>query len=62
MSDSERGQVSKSAAEVYEEFFVPALFREWPPRVIASAALGRDSGYWTSAAGPAFSLARWRAR
>jgi ubiquinone/menaquinone biosynthesis C-methylase UbiE len=39
MNDSERGQVSKSAAEVYEEFFVPALFREWPPRVMAAAEL-----------------------
>ncbi|MEZ5956909.1 MAG: class I SAM-dependent methyltransferase [Hyphomonadaceae bacterium] len=28
MSDSERGQVSTSAAQVYERFFVPALFAE----------------------------------
>ena len=33
MSDSERGQVTSSAAEVYEEFFVPALFQEWSDRV-----------------------------
>jgi ubiquinone/menaquinone biosynthesis C-methylase UbiE len=33
MSDSERGQVTRSAAEVYEEFFVPALFQEWSDRV-----------------------------
>jgi ubiquinone/menaquinone biosynthesis C-methylase UbiE len=39
MKDSERGQVSKSAAEVYEEFFLPALFQEWPPRVISSAGV-----------------------
>ncbi len=35
----ERGQVPRSAAEVYEEFFVPALFREWAPRVAAAAAI-----------------------
>jgi SAM-dependent methyltransferase len=33
MSSSERGQVTRSAAEVYEEFFVPALFQEWASRV-----------------------------
>jgi ubiquinone/menaquinone biosynthesis C-methylase UbiE len=32
MADA-KGQVSKSAAEVYDEFFVPALFGEWAPRV-----------------------------
>lgn len=37
MSESDRGQVSASAAEVYEEFFVPALFSEWPP-LLAEAA------------------------
>jgi ubiquinone/menaquinone biosynthesis C-methylase UbiE len=39
MSDGERGQVSRSAAEVYEEFFVPALFQEWPNRVADAAKL-----------------------
>ena len=33
MSSSERGQVTRSAAEVYDEFFVPALFQEWASRV-----------------------------
>lgn len=37
MSDSERGQVSRSAADVYEEFFVPALFAPWAPRVAGAA-------------------------
>ena len=32
MSTSE-GQLTKTAAEVYDEFFVPALFAEWAPRV-----------------------------
>lgn len=33
----DRGQVSQSAAEVYEEFFVPALFQEWTDRVADAA-------------------------
>lgn len=32
MGDS-RGQIGQDAASVYEEFFVPALFAEWAPRV-----------------------------
>ncbi len=31
------GQLNRSAAEVYEAFFVPALFGDWPP-VVADAA------------------------
>lgn len=34
MSDSEQGQVSTSAAEVYERFFVPALFSQWTQVVL----------------------------
>lgn len=37
MSDS--GQLTSSAAEVYDEFFVPALFGAWAPRVVAAAQL-----------------------
>jgi ubiquinone/menaquinone biosynthesis C-methylase UbiE len=37
MSESERGQVTGNAAEVYEEFFVPALFQEWTDRVAEAA-------------------------
>jgi len=37
MSDSDRGQVNTSAAEIYEEFFVPALFGEWAGRVAEAA-------------------------
>jgi ubiquinone/menaquinone biosynthesis C-methylase UbiE len=33
------GQVTSSAAEFYDEFFVPALFGEWAPRVVAAADL-----------------------
>jgi SAM-dependent methyltransferase len=39
MSDGERGQVTGSAAEVYEEFFVPALFQEWTDRVADAAGV-----------------------
>lgn len=37
MSDSNTGQVNANAAEVYEEFFLPALFQEWAPRVAEAA-------------------------
>ena len=37
--DSERGQITRDAAEVYEEFFVPALFQEWAPRVAQAAGI-----------------------
>jgi SAM-dependent methyltransferase len=33
------GQVTRSAADIYEEFFVPALFEEWAPRVTKAAEL-----------------------
>src|SRR5690349_10654961 len=33
MSADDRGQVTHDAAEVYEAFFVPALFAEWAPRI-----------------------------
>lgn len=38
---TDRGQVNKSAAQVYDEFFVPALFGTWPPQVIKAAGLNR---------------------
>lgn len=34
------GQVNTDAARVYERFFVPALFAQWPPRVARAARLG----------------------
>lgn len=34
MSDAERGQVTATAAEVYESFFVPALFEQWTDVVL----------------------------
>jgi SAM-dependent methyltransferase len=37
--EDDRGQVSGGAARIYEEFFVPALFQEWAPRVADAAEL-----------------------
>jgi len=34
MGSNETGQISANAAENYEEFYIPALFEEWSPRVI----------------------------
>ncbi|MGE0023305.1 MAG: methyltransferase domain-containing protein [Hyphomicrobium sp.] len=39
MSDAPSGQVKRTAAEVYEEFFVPALFLEWAPRMADAVGL-----------------------
>ena len=39
MDESSAGQVTRSAAEVYDEFFVPALFQEWAPKVAGAAQL-----------------------
>jgi SAM-dependent methyltransferase len=39
MNDVATGQVSRSAADVYDEFFVPALFGAWAPRVADAADL-----------------------
>lgn len=39
MDESSTGQVTRSAAEVYEAFFVPALFQEWAPKVADAAQL-----------------------
>ena len=43
-SDARQGQVAASAAEVYDEFFVPALFGQWVPIVLdrAEVAAGQD--------------------
>ena len=39
MEESERGQINRSATEIYDEFFVPALFAEWADRVLMAAAI-----------------------
>jgi ubiquinone/menaquinone biosynthesis C-methylase UbiE len=40
MSEHDKGQVARSAAEIYEEFFIPALFIDWPRHVLAAAEVG----------------------
>lgn len=39
MDAAQTGQVNRSAADVYEEFFVPALFRDWAGPVCEAAGL-----------------------
>lgn len=39
MSKMETGQVVRSAAEIYDEFFVPALFQAWTGRVLQVAGV-----------------------
>ena len=39
MGENESGQVSAHAAKVYEEFYIPGLFAEWPPRLIDAARI-----------------------
>lgn len=39
MTDAERGQVTATAAEIYEDFFVPALFGQWPDYVLDAAGV-----------------------
>jgi SAM-dependent methyltransferase len=41
MDDTLKGQVTRSAAEIYDEFFVPALFQEWAPRMADAARIWR---------------------
>ena len=40
MDATRKGQVTRSAADIYEEFFVPALFAEWAGRVADAARIG----------------------
>ena len=39
MEKIEQGQVTDSAAEIYETFFLPALFDQWPPKVAQAAQI-----------------------
>ncbi len=39
-SDDARGQILAGAAEIYDRFFVPALFAQWTPRMLEAAAVG----------------------
>lgn len=37
--NAKKGQVTASAAEVYDTFFLPALFQDWPPQVADAARI-----------------------
>jgi ubiquinone/menaquinone biosynthesis C-methylase UbiE len=39
MADARTGQVAAAAAEVYDEFFLPALFEQWAPQVCDAAMM-----------------------
>lgn len=39
MEETQKGQVTKSAADVYEEFYIPAIFQEWVERVSNAAKI-----------------------
>jgi SAM-dependent methyltransferase len=39
MSEHQSGQVAASAAEIYDRFFVPAVFIDWPPRLLAATGV-----------------------
>lgn len=39
-SNAQAGQVIASAARTYEDFFVPALFGQWPDRILTASDLG----------------------
>ncbi len=39
-TEAERGQVSTAAAEIYDAFFVPALFGQFPEKVLDHAQVG----------------------
>ena len=39
MSENQTGQVTRTAVEVYEDFFVPALLQEWATLVTEAAMI-----------------------
>lgn len=41
MSEASTGQVNTDAARVYDEFFLTALFEQWPPHVVVRSGMGR---------------------
>jgi SAM-dependent methyltransferase len=51
MDEARKGQVNRSAAEVYEEFFVPALFGPWADRVANAAGIGEGDSVLDVACG-----------
>ena len=62
MSESETGQVTRSAAEVYEQFFVPALFEQWAPRLTVAAEIRPGQRVLDVACVPAARPSGWAQR
>ncbi len=42
MDKHDKGQVAATAAEIYEQFFVPALFIDWPAQVLKVAEVRKS--------------------
>jgi hypothetical protein len=57
-ADAATGQVSTTAAEVYEQFFVPALFGQWVEQVLDAVGAAAGTGCSTSVPGRESSLGR----
>ena len=51
MDPSESGQIGASAADVYEQFFVPALFREPAEKIVSSLSLSAGANVLDVACG-----------
>lgn len=51
MNEHKKGQVAASTAEIYEQFFVPALFGEWPGHVLKAAQVHRGNAVLDVACG-----------
>jgi ubiquinone/menaquinone biosynthesis C-methylase UbiE len=49
--DFETGQLIQSAAEIYEQFFVPALFQNWPKHIIELTPITAESSVLDVACG-----------
>ncbi len=62
MNDAATGQVTKSAAEVYEEFFVPALFQQWAARIADAAKMESGQRVLDVACGPGTSAREFTTR
>lgn len=39
MDEAQKGQVTRSAADIYDEFFLPALFQQWAAKVTDAAGI-----------------------
>jgi ubiquinone/menaquinone biosynthesis C-methylase UbiE len=61
MDAAQQGQLTRSAADVYDDFFVPALFAPWPEQVAQAAGIAQGHDVLDVACGTGV-LAREAAR